>query len=177
MPACAKEHVLFCFLLTRAIVAKRSHNKLCNWHADSSRRTVVQLSRERTAPRISSWTSLKCYIHFSFILKLIIVIYKQLKRPVAFSVVHFWIFKTVLDHKASMHNHPCKSLTKCLTVSWIWTIPIKNITWCKKCPSIVQCSFTMPLFWTISTFPMNFEWFSKVSLSLQKKHLSEKHAY
>jgi len=37
---------------------------------------------------ISSWTSLKYYIHFSFILKLIIFIYKQLKRPVAFSVVH-----------------------------------------------------------------------------------------
>ena len=65
--------------LTRAIVTKQSHNKLCNWHADSSRRIVVQLSRERTAPRISSWTSLKCYIHFSFVLKLIIFICKQLK--------------------------------------------------------------------------------------------------
>jgi len=75
--------------LTRAVVTKQSHNKLCNWHADSSRRSIVQLSRERTAPRISSWTSLKQHIHFSFILKLIIFIYKQLKRPVAFSVVHF----------------------------------------------------------------------------------------
>jgi len=33
---CAKEHVLFCFLLTRVIVVMQSHNKLCNWHADSS---------------------------------------------------------------------------------------------------------------------------------------------
>jgi len=74
-------------LLTRAIVVQQSHNKLYNWHADSSRRSIVQLSRERTTPRISSWTSLKCYVHFSFILKLIIFIYKQLKRPVAFSVV------------------------------------------------------------------------------------------
>jgi len=68
----------------------QSHNKLHNWHADSSRRSIVQLSRERTTPRILSWTSLKYYIHFSFILKLIIFIYKQLKRPVAFSVVHKW---------------------------------------------------------------------------------------
>jgi len=28
-----------------------SHNKLCNWHADSSRRSIVHLSRERTPPR------------------------------------------------------------------------------------------------------------------------------
>jgi len=48
------------------------------------------ISVERGLRRgISSRTSLKCYIHFSFILKLIIFIYKQLKRPVAFSVVHF----------------------------------------------------------------------------------------
>jgi len=38
---------------------------------------------------ILSRTSLKYYIHFSFILKLIIFICKQLKRPVAFGVVHF----------------------------------------------------------------------------------------
>jgi len=36
---------------------------------------------------ILSQTSLKYYIHFSFILKLIIFIYKQLKRHVAFSAV------------------------------------------------------------------------------------------
>jgi len=76
-------------LLTRAVVAQQSHNKLCNWHADSSRRSIVQRSGERTAPKILSWTSLKCHIHFSFILKLAIFICKQLKRPVAFSAVHF----------------------------------------------------------------------------------------
>jgi len=61
-----------------------SHAKLCNSHADPSQRSIVHLSRERTAPRISSWTSLKHHIHFSFIPKLAIVIHKQLKRPVAF---------------------------------------------------------------------------------------------
>jgi len=66
-----------------------SHNKLLSWHADSSRRSVVQLSRERTAPRISSWTSLKHCIHFSFILKLAIFICKQLKRPAAFGAAQF----------------------------------------------------------------------------------------
>jgi len=49
--ACAREHVLFCFLLTRAVVATQSHNKPHNWHANSSRRSIVHLSRERTAPR------------------------------------------------------------------------------------------------------------------------------
>jgi len=83
------EHVLFWIVTTRDIVCKQSHNKLYNWPVDSSRRSIVHLSRERTTPRISSWTPLKYYIHFSFILKLIIFIYKQLKRPVAFSVVHF----------------------------------------------------------------------------------------
>jgi len=73
--------------LTRSYHCKQSHNKLYNWHADSSRRSLVELSRERITPRISSRTSLEYYIHFSFILKLIIFIYKQLKRPVAFSVV------------------------------------------------------------------------------------------
>jgi len=38
---------------------------------------------------ISSRTSLKHCIHFGFILKLAIFIYKQLKRPAAFSAVHF----------------------------------------------------------------------------------------
>jgi len=74
--------------ITWAIVTQMSHNKLHNWHIDSSRRSIVQRSRERTAPGISSWTSLKCCIHFSFILRLTIFIYKQLKRPVAFSAVH-----------------------------------------------------------------------------------------
>jgi len=65
----------------------QSHSKVYDWHANSSRRSIVELSRERITPRILSRTSLKYYIHFSFILKLIIFIYKQLKRPVAFSVV------------------------------------------------------------------------------------------
>jgi len=48
------------------------------------------ISVERRLRReILSRTSLKYYIHFSFILKLIIFIYKQLKRHVAFSIVHF----------------------------------------------------------------------------------------
>jgi len=89
--------------LTRGYRCKRSHNKLYNWHADSPRRTVVRLSRERTTPRISSWTSLKYYIQFSFILKLIIFIYKQLKRPVAFSVVHLstWALLSTMRVKSS----------------------------------------------------------------------------
>jgi len=89
--------------LTRAIVVQQSHNKLCNWHADSSRRSIVQRSRERTTPRISSWTSLKYYIHFSFILKLIIFIYKQLKRPVAFSVVQHCWFTACLKWMHTVH--------------------------------------------------------------------------
>jgi len=67
----------------------QSHSKVHDWHADSSRRSIAKLSRERITPRILSRTSLKHYIHFSFILKLIIFICKQLKRPVAFSAVHF----------------------------------------------------------------------------------------
>jgi len=65
----------------------QSHSKVYDWHADSSHRSTVKLSRERITPRISSRTSLKYCIHFGFILKLMIFIYKQLKRPVAFSAV------------------------------------------------------------------------------------------
>ena len=104
---CAKEHVLFCFLINTSYRCNTSHNKLDNWHADSSRRSIVQRSRERTMPRISSWTSLKCYIHFSFILKLIIFIYKQLKRPVAFSVVQVWhATKIVKDSRNASWKQP-----------------------------------------------------------------------
>jgi len=85
---CAKEHVLFWTVLTRGVVATTSHNKLHEWHADSSRRSIVPRSRESTTPRISSCTSLKHCTHFCFILKLAILICKQLKRPVAFSAVH-----------------------------------------------------------------------------------------
>jgi len=37
---------------------------------------------------ILSQTTLKCYIHYSLIPKLIIFIYKQLKRLVAFTAMH-----------------------------------------------------------------------------------------
>jgi len=48
------------------------------------------ISAERGLRRgILSRTSLKHHIHFGFILKLAIFICKQLKRPVAFSAVHF----------------------------------------------------------------------------------------
>jgi len=50
----------------------------------------ISESAERGLRRgVSSRTSLKCCIHFSFILKLAIFICKQLKRPVDFSAVHF----------------------------------------------------------------------------------------
>ena len=48
------------------------------------------ISAERGLRRgVSSRTSLKCCIHFGFIPKLVIFIYKQLKRPAVFSAVHF----------------------------------------------------------------------------------------
>jgi len=76
---------------TRAIVAMQRHCKVITKHTTGTPILPVEASfnsAERGLRRgISSWTSLKCYIHFSFILKLIIFIYKQLKRPVAFSVV------------------------------------------------------------------------------------------
>jgi len=46
-----------CFVLdrtTRAIVTEWSlpiGQQVCDWHADSSRRSIVHLSGERTAPR------------------------------------------------------------------------------------------------------------------------------
>jgi len=59
---------------------------------------------------ILSRTSLKHYIHFSFILKLVIFIYKQLKRHIAFSVVQL----SQTDFRADMcmcyfpqHNLEC----------------------------------------------------------------------
>ena len=53
---------------------EQSHDKLQNWHADSSRQSIVHLSRERTAPRDlkpnlsqilnSFWLHSKaCYFH------------------------------------------------------------------------------------------------------------------
>jgi len=72
---------------TRSCRCEQSHCKPHNGHADSPCGSIVERSRERIAPRISSRTSLKHHIHFSFILKLTIFIYKQLKRPAAFSAV------------------------------------------------------------------------------------------
>ena len=77
----------------------QSHSKAYDWHADSSRRSFVERSKERITPRILSRTSLKYYIHFSFILKLIIFICKQPKKPVAFSAMHN-------RQRPSMHQNP-----------------------------------------------------------------------
>jgi len=77
--------VLDCF--NTSYGCETSHNKLCNWHADSSRRSIVHLSRERTAPRDLELNLSQTLHLVQFISELMIFIYKQLKRPVAFSVV------------------------------------------------------------------------------------------
>jgi len=128
--------------LTRAIVAMRSHNKLHNWHADSSRRSIVQLSRERTTPRISSWTSLKHCIHFSFILKLIIFIYKQLKRHVAFSAVHCTftsIGGTLVQRGASWNLVSCQPSTVKLEASGTRLKMIKLCSSSQLFISVISC--------------------------------------
>jgi len=76
--------------ITRAIVAYKVITNYATGtpilHVEASLISVERgLCRE-----ILSRTSLKCYIHFSFILKLIIFIYKQLKRHVAFSLVQIY---------------------------------------------------------------------------------------
>jgi len=83
----------------------QSHSKVCDWHADASRRSIVEPSRERITPKISSRTSLQHCIHFSFTPKLAIFICKQLKRPVAFIVVHRGFFKHPHFKKTSLHLH------------------------------------------------------------------------
>ena len=66
----------------------QSHSKAYDWHADSSRRNIVERSRERITPRDLE-PNLSQILHLVLVhSKLIIFIYKQLKRPVAFSVVH-----------------------------------------------------------------------------------------
>jgi len=79
--------VLDCF--NTSYCCKTSHNKLCNWHADSSRASVVHLSRERIAPRDLEPNLSQIVRLVWFISELTIFIYKQLKRPVAFRAVHF----------------------------------------------------------------------------------------
>jgi len=135
------EHVLFWIVLTRAIVTKQSHNKLHNGRADSSLRSIVQLSRERTTPRISSWTSLKYYIDFSFIPKLVIFIYKQLKRPVAFSVVHTkCLLKNWFDLFCQFYLHPTRHqlLVHELLNNLIWTIEVRTCTSFHLCCTMLK---------------------------------------
>jgi len=67
----------------------QSHSKACDWHADSSRGSIAQLSRERITPRDLE-PNLSQTLHLvQFISKLTIFICKQLKRPAAFSAVQF----------------------------------------------------------------------------------------
>jgi len=88
------EHILFWIILTRAIVANKV---ITNYTTDKPILHVEALfiSVERGLRwEILSRNSLKYYIHFSFILKLIIFIYKQLKRPAFFTActngLHGW---------------------------------------------------------------------------------------
>jgi len=77
---------------TRAVVANEVvPNWMTFWTTGTSILHVEAsfISAERGLRQgISSRTSLKCHIHFGFILKLAIFICKQLKRPEAFSAVH-----------------------------------------------------------------------------------------
>ena len=78
--------VLDCF--NTSCRCETSHNKPHNWHANSSRGSVMHLSRERNAPR-NLEPNLSQMLHsVQFISKLTIFICKQLKRPVAFNAVH-----------------------------------------------------------------------------------------
>jgi len=93
---------------TRAIVVIQRCCKVITKHVTGTPILHVEasfISVERGLRRgILSWTSLKHYIHFSFILKLIIFIYKQLKRPVAFSVVHVTVQLHVLEFKVKFNK-------------------------------------------------------------------------
>jgi len=74
---------------------------------------------------ISSQTSLKYYIHFSFILKLMIFIYKQPKRPVAFSVVHFDIKPKSLHCKTIVLLWNCSTMK--VSVPKTLVTPARNL--------------------------------------------------
>jgi len=67
----------------------QSHSKAYDWHADSSRGTIVERSGERIAPRDLEPNLSQMLHSVQFISNLVLFIYKQLKRPVAFSAVHF----------------------------------------------------------------------------------------
>jgi len=95
---------------TRAIVVIQRHCKVitkCTTGTPILHVEALFISVERGLRRgISSWTSLKYYIHVSFILKLIIFIYKPLKRPVAFSVVqlHFSVRSASSVNESQMNE-------------------------------------------------------------------------
>jgi len=65
----------------------QSHTKAFDLHADSSRRSIVQLSRESITPRDLEPNLSQTSHLVWFISKLAIFIHKQLKRPAAFSAV------------------------------------------------------------------------------------------
>jgi len=74
----------------RAVVTEhpfQSGQQVRNWHADSSRGSIVHLSGERIAPRDLEPNLSQTSHLFQFIPKLAIFICKQLKRPVAFDTV------------------------------------------------------------------------------------------
>jgi len=86
------EHVLFWIVITRAIIVNKVITN-CATGTPILHEEAWFISVERGLSQgILSRTSLKYHIHFSFILKLIIFIYKQLKRPVAFSAVHWFAY-------------------------------------------------------------------------------------
>jgi len=71
------------------------------------------ISAERGLRRgVSSRTSLKCCIHFSFILKLAFFICEQLKRPAAFGAVHFDVASVHNSFKAHLGTNVCFDLFK-----------------------------------------------------------------
>jgi len=90
------EHILFWIVSTRAIIVNKVKTNYTTG-APILHVEALFISAERGLRQgILSQTSLKYYIHFSFILKLIIYIYKQLKRPVAFSLVHFDVKQQII---------------------------------------------------------------------------------
>ena len=108
---------------TRAIVVTKVIPKWITFCATGTPILHVEasfISAKRGLRRgISSWTSLKYCIHFSFILKLIICRHKQLNRPVAFSAVHqncvckfkgrfmLWIRRDIMRHECVTNAACC----------------------------------------------------------------------
>jgi len=94
---------------TRAIVVTQSHDKMHNWHANSSRGSIIHLGRERIAPRDPepnlSQMSHSFWLHSEAHNS--VCICKQLKRPVAFSTVQIrcWCLIVTFDHQCNHHLH------------------------------------------------------------------------